>query len=108
MLQQECSLTQIIQNAAARVLFNKPEESAHHTSHKIALVANSHSHQIQGTDVYLHNNHFICTPIHKFTYTYVPSRSVRSASQQSMAYYSLLKNKTNLTNLAVLCKINWD
>jgi len=64
---QACTvkLLQLIQNAAARVVFNEPKRA--HVTHKIALVANCRSHQIQDNDVCLQNNNWLCSPIPKLT-----------------------------------------
>ncbi len=77
---------QLIQNAAARVVFNEPKK-AHVTPLFIRLhwATNSRSHQIQGTDVCL-QDHTGAAPIYLnlLVQTYAPSRSLRSASERRL------------------------
>ncbi len=47
---------QLIQNAAARVVFNEPKKAHVPSLHQVTLATNSRSHQIQGTDVCLQDN----------------------------------------------------
>ncbi len=57
---------QLIQNAAARVVFNEPKKSSRYPSlHQVTLATNSRSHQIQGTDVCLQDHNWHCTNIPK-------------------------------------------
>ncbi len=57
---------QLIQNAAARVVFNEPKKSTRYPSlHQVTLATNSRSHQIQGTDVCLQDPNWHCTNIPK-------------------------------------------
>ncbi len=57
---------QLIQNAAARVVFNLAEKSSRYPSlHPVTLATNSRSHQIQGTDVCLQDHNWHCTNIPK-------------------------------------------
>ncbi len=57
---------QLIQNAAARVVFNEPKKSSRYSSlHQVTLATNSRSHQIQGTDVCLQDHNWHCTNIPK-------------------------------------------
>ncbi len=77
---------QLIQNAAARVVFNEPKK-AHVTPslHQVTLATNSRSHQIQGTDVCLQDHNWHCTNIpNSLVQTYAPSRSLRSASERRL------------------------
>ncbi len=73
---------QLIQNAAARLIFNEPKRT-HVTPHQFALATISCSHKIQGINVCLQ----ITTGseplyLNSVLQTYVPSRSFRSASEQ--------------------------
>ncbi len=57
---------QLIQNAAARVVFNEPKKSSRYPSlHQVTLATKSRSHQIQGTDVCLQDHNWHCTNIPK-------------------------------------------
>ncbi len=58
---------QLIQNAAAKLIFNEPKRM-HVTPLFIlfALATNSCSHKIQGINIYLQNHHWLCTPLPKF------------------------------------------
>ncbi len=57
---------QLIQNAAARVLFNEPKKSSRYPSlHQVTLATCSRSYQIQGTDVCLQDNNWCCINIPK-------------------------------------------
>ncbi len=77
---------QLIQNAAARVVFNEPKKSSRYPSlHQVTLATNSRSHQIQGTDVCLQDHNWHCTNIPKLASSnYAPSRSLRSASERRL------------------------
>uniref|UniRef100_A0A8C2BQ02 Reverse transcriptase domain-containing protein n=1 Tax=Cyprinus carpio TaxID=7962 RepID=A0A8C2BQ02_CYPCA len=57
---------QLIQNAAVRVVFNEPK-TAHVTPHQVTLATSSYSHQIQGIDACLQDNHWHGTNIPKLT-----------------------------------------
>ncbi len=57
---------QLIQNAAAKMLFNEPKKSSRYPSlHQVTLATCSRSYQIQGTDVCLQDNNWCCTNIPK-------------------------------------------
>ncbi len=57
---------QLIQNAAARVVFNEPKKSSRYPFlHQVTLATNSRSHQIQGTNVCLQDHNWHCTNIPK-------------------------------------------
>ncbi len=56
---------QLIQNAAARVVFNEPKKAHVYPSLQVTLATNSRSHQIQGTDVCLQDHNWHCTNIPK-------------------------------------------
>ncbi len=73
---------QLIQNAAARLIFNELK-STHVTPHQSALATNSCSHKIQGINVYLQNHLWLRTSLTKFiTSDLCASRSLCSASEQ--------------------------
>ncbi len=56
---------QLIQNAAARFIFNEPKRT--HTSvHQFALATNSCSHKIQDINVFLQNRLWLFTTLPKF------------------------------------------
>uniref|UniRef100_A0A8C1N9P6 Reverse transcriptase domain-containing protein n=1 Tax=Cyprinus carpio TaxID=7962 RepID=A0A8C1N9P6_CYPCA len=79
-----CSIKplQLIPNAAARVIFNESKKSSCYSSpHQVTLSTSSPSHQIQGTDACLQDDHLRGTNINSLVQTYVPSRSLRSASE---------------------------
>ncbi len=76
---------QLIQNAAARLIFNEPKREC--TSHLCLSIyqiyTNSCSHKIQGIDVCLQNHHWLCTSLPKFsTSDLCASRSLHSASER--------------------------
>ncbi len=71
---------QLIQNAAARLIFNEPKR--HHTSiHQFALATNSCSHKIH---VFAYKTTSGSAPLYlnSVLQTYVPSRSLHSASER--------------------------
>ncbi len=57
---------QLIQNAAARLIFNEPKTTRHTYVHQFALATNSCSHKIQGINVCLQNHLWLCTSLPKF------------------------------------------
>ncbi len=57
---------QLIQNAAARLIFNEPKRTRHTSVHQFALATNSCSHKIQGINVCLQNHLWLCTSLPKF------------------------------------------
>ncbi len=57
---------QLIQNAAARLIFNEPKTTRHTSVHQFALATNSCSHKIQGINVCLQNHLWLCTSLPKF------------------------------------------
>ncbi len=73
---------QLIQNAAARLLFNEPKGTCHTSVHQFALATNSCSHKIQGVNVCLQNHHWLCTALSKSITSHLcASRSLHSASE---------------------------
>ncbi len=74
---------QLIQNAAARLIFNELKRTRHTSVHQSALATNSCSHKIQDIEVCLQNQHWLCTPLPKFiTSDFCSSRSLCSASER--------------------------
>ncbi len=57
---------QLIQNAAARLIFNELKTTRHTSVHQFALATNSCSHKIQGINVCLQNHLWLCTSLPKF------------------------------------------
>ncbi len=76
----------MIQNAAARLVFNEPKRTHVYTSlHLIALATSGSSHQVQDTDACIQNDHRLSTLLLPLTITiYIPSRSLRSASERRL------------------------
>ncbi len=58
---------QLIQNAAARLIFNEPKRTHVTSVHQFALATNSCSHKIQGINVCLQNHLWLCTSLPKFS-----------------------------------------
>ncbi len=52
---------QMIQNAAARLVFNEPKRTRYTSLHLIALATSGSSHQVQDTDACIQNDHRLST-----------------------------------------------
>ncbi len=77
---------QLIQNAAARVVFNEPKKSSRYPSlHQVTLATNSRSHQFKVL-MFAYKTTTGTAPIYlnSLVQTYAPSRSLRSASERRL------------------------
>ncbi len=87
---------QMIQNAAARLVFNEPKRTHVTPSlHLTALATSGSSHQVQDTDACIQNDHRLSTLILPLTITNLhPSRSLRSASERRLVVPSQRGSKS--------------
>ncbi len=100
---------QLIQNAAARLIFNEPKRT-HVTSLFINLhfATNSCSHYIQGI-VIEKEPLWLCTPLPKFiASTYITSRSLRSASDRRITVPSQRGTKSLSQTFSFTVPIWWN
>ncbi len=99
---------QLIQNTAARLIFNEPKRM-HVTPLFINLHCYSCSHNIQGINVCLQNHHWLCTPLPKsITSDLCASRSLRSESESCFIVPSYRGTKSLSQTLKLNVPVWWN